>query len=411
LFSDLPLIRQVGLFVSAGLLAALGAAMLYFAQLERPLLEPRPWAAGGRATPPRRPVRMAALAAAALALAVALFAPWLLRWNDDIRELDVAQPALQANDDAVRRAFGEDRSGAMYLTYGDTLPAARRHLAAFLAYLAQAAPGAEPFSLGLVLPTAADYRDAPARMRALRDFPPAFRVALAERGFRADAFAPFFNGWDLAARGRDRPSYAELCGRLENSLAGPLRLLASPGAGAGSRAWFVTLADGPLVRPPPALQTVDASELQHLNRLFSQYRWSALRLSLIGLGLVVASVFALYPTARAVRIALIPAGSCFFVFGVMGLCGQTLNLFHLLGAFLGVCLAHNYSIFSSDSSAAGRTPPAPVRLSGLCASASFGVLAFSRIPVVHTLGLTVALIVLTALAAVEIEARCRPVPA
>src|SRR5687767_1914982 len=41
LFSELPLIRQIGVFVSAGLLCALASAMLYFAQLERSLLEGR----------------------------------------------------------------------------------------------------------------------------------------------------------------------------------------------------------------------------------------------------------------------------------------------------------------------------------------------------------------------------------
>jgi predicted exporter len=151
------------------------------------------------------------------------------------------------------------------------------------------------------------------------------------------------------------------------------------------------------------LQTLGLNQLQSLNELFTRYRWSALRLSLVGLGLVILSVFAIYPARRGLRIALIPAGSCFFVFGMLGLVGQTLNLFHLLGAFLGVCLSHNYAIFSSDNAAAGNAPPVPVRLSAFCTAASFGVLSCSRIPVIHALGLTVALIVLTALAVVELE--------
>jgi predicted exporter len=46
-------------------------------------------------------------------------------------------------------------------------------------------------------------------------------------------------------------------------------------------------------------------------------------------------------------------------------------------------------------------------LSALCTASSFGVLAFSHIPVIHALGLTVCLIVLTALAAVELEPLAR----
>ena len=92
---------------------------------------------------------------------------------------------------------------------------------------------------------------------------------------------------------------------------------------------------------------------------------------------------------------------------MLGLFGNTLNLFHLLGAFLGVCLSHNYAIFSSDNAAAGAAPPVPVRLSAVCTAASFGVLACSRIPVIHALGLTVALIVITALTVVELEGIAR----
>ena len=162
-----------------------------------------------------------------------------------------------------------------------------------------------------------------------------------------------------------------------------------------------------VAEPPATLHTVSLNQLQSLNDFFTRYRWSALRLSLIGLGLVIVSVFAIYPPRRGLRIALIPAGSCFFVFGVLGLAGQTLNLFNLLGAFLGVCLSHNYAIFSSDNAAAGIAPPVPVRLSAFCTAASFGVLGCSRIPVIHALGLTVALIVVTALAVVELEVMAR----
>ena len=187
-------------------------------------------------------------------------------------------------------------------------------------------------------------------------------------------------------------------------LTGPLSLLSSTHA----PFWFATLVDQPLEESlPPELHTVSVKQLQTLNDLFTRYRWSALRLSLIGLGLVIASVFAIYPFRRGLRIALIPAGSCFFVFGLFGLMGQSLNLFHLLGAFLGVCLSHNYAIFSAENSGLRGAPPVAIRLSALSTATSFGVLSFSQIPVIHALGLTVALIVLTALAAVELEPLAR----
>ena len=407
LWSDLPLIRQIGLFVSAGLLCALGSAMLYFAQLPRPFLEGRILGPVSGGTPGlRRRTWLRGLAL--LALLVAVGGPWRLHWRDDIRELDTPDPGLNANDEAVRAEFGDASDRTIYLTYGDTLPAARQHLQGFLAYAAQADPGAHFASLGVIFPTEGDWLALPGRLRELGGFGDDFRAALARHGFNAGAFAPFFGAWEGLRRNPPAGPYPALYAGMATALAGPLGQLYSDRP---PQPWFMTIADRPAGPPvPPALHTVSVDQLQSLDQLFTRYRWSALRLSLVGLGLIIASVFAIYPYRRGLRIALIPAGSCFFVFGLLGLFGQTLNLFHLLGAFLGVCLSHNYSIFSSDSARRRAPTPVPVRLSALCAAASFGVLSFSHIPVVHALGLTVALIVLTALGAIELEPHLRDRP-
>jgi predicted exporter len=402
-FSDLPLLRQMGVFVSAGLLSALGAAMLYFAQLKRPYLEGRYYpriAAGASGTRVRQAWRIMA----GLAVLTAATGPWLLRWRDDVRELDVPHDALQQNDREVRKLFGDRPDRPAYITSGSNLAAARQNLADFTAFA-----GSGSMSLGLIFPTQSDYQALPQRMAKLAAFPGEFRSALARHGFLPESFNAFFIAWDAVRRSPPRTAYPQLYAEVSPALTGPLGMLYSGSADQGKRsAWFISILDRPLSRPaPPALHTVNVDELQSLNTLFAQYRWSALRLSLIGLALVIASVFVIYRGGRAVRIALIPAGSCFFIFGVMGFAGLTLNLFNLLGAFLGICLAHNYSIFSSDSAGRRTAPPVPVRLSGCCAAASFGVLAFSHIPVVHALGLTVSLIVLTALACVELEPMVR----
>ena len=90
--------------------------------------------------------------------------------------------------------------------------------------------------------------------------------------------------------------------------------------------------------PPPEAHTIAASQLQSLNRLFARYRASALRLSAAGLALVGLGVFLTYGWRDGARIFAIPCGACIGVFGLFGWTGQALNLFHLLGAFLGVCL-------------------------------------------------------------------------
>jgi predicted exporter len=407
LFSELPLVRQLGVFVSAGLLCALAGALLWFAQIDEPFLATRAFArarfAGGQPA-----VRRGALALLGLGALVALTGPWRLHWRDDIRELEIPAPELQANDRALRTLFGDSPDRTVYLTRGDTPAAARAALGRFLAWHASAFPGRSAASLGLVLPTAADWQALPDRSAALDGFEPALRTALGRHGFDAESFAPFFAAW-REWRARPRwPDYDAVVRELAGALHGPPSLLLSftPGA-----CWLATIVDHPPgAEPPAATATVSASQLETLNGLFSRYRASTLGLSALGLGLVGLSVFVLYGWRRGIPIFALPSGSCLFAFGVLGLAGQTLNLFHLLGAFLGVCLSHNYAIFSAENAARGEIPPPSIRLSALSTAASFGVLALSKIPVVAALGATVALIVLTALAAVELAPLARAGP-
>jgi len=408
LFSDLPFIRQVGFFVSAGLLCALGSAMLYFAQFRHPFLEARQF---GRISFARHHPALRRLLQIAFfaALVIAVTAPWRTRWRDDIRELDIPSPGLMANEVKLRTLFGEDADRSLYLTYGSTVAQARERLERFLEHEAKDRAATHAASLGLVFPSEEDWTKTPVRLRRLDGFAGDFRAALQRHGFDPGAFVPFFTDWDDLRLHPPRGDYASLYRELAGAIHGPLAQLYQIH---GSLAYFITIVDGPGgALPPPEFSTVSLNELQSLNRLFTRYRWSALRLSLVGLGLVIGSVFLIYPFQRAVRIALIPAGSCFFVLGALALAGQTLNLFHLLGAFLGLCLAHNYAIFSADSAQTGAAPPAAIRLSAASAAVSFAVLACSHIPVVHALGLIVCLIVLTALIAVEWEPMLRGRPA
>jgi predicted exporter len=399
LWSELPLIRQLGVFVSAGLVCALVTALLWFAQVDDSFLETRdfvrrrlsgshPWL--------RRGAR-AALAAGAL---VALAGPWRLHWRDDIRELEIPTPELTANDAEVRALFGETGGRTVYLTRGATPAEARASLADFLAWHAGAYPDSRAATLGYALPTEEEWRALPGEFASLGGFEDELRAALGRHGFEPGAFGPFFSAWRAEAARRSRPSYDQLVSQLAAELHGPAASLIHVGPGA---CWFVTVAEqsaGP--EPPASTHTVTDSQLQNLNELFSRYRVSALRLSLAGLAFVGASVLALYGLRRGAAIFAIPLGACLFAFGLFGLAGATLNLFNLLGAFLGVCLSHNYAIFSAESRLRGEPPPPSIRMSAAATASSFGVLALSRIPVVAALGSTVAVIVLAALAMTEL---------
>jgi predicted exporter len=409
MFSDLPLLREVGFFVGVGLLCALSAAILYFAQLERPFLETRRFGRVDETVPKSvhssgffRKVSVVLLIVAAITGAVGL---QRLRWRDDIHDLEIPSQDLHATDTALREAFGDVSSRTAYITHGATVAEARQHLADFLEHARKTWPNVKSLSLGTVFPTEADWLAQPQRLKALAGFGDEFRGALGRHGFDAESFEEFFTQWARLESDRPVKTYADLYRDLQPHLAGPLALLYRSD---GPLCWFLTLVDTQDTSAlPAALHTVPVNQLESLNGLFTRYRWSALRLSLVGLAMVIVSVFVIYRGRAAVRIALIPAGSCFIVFGLFGVFGQTLNLFHLLGAFLGVCLSHNYAIFSSTTGQRDSVPPLSIRISALCTAASFGVLGLSHIPVIHGLGLTVALIVTTALVAVELGSRAR----
>lgn len=397
-FSELPLIRQLGLFVSCGLIAALVTALLWFAQLARPYTDT--WAFARARLHGEHPAwRRGARALLLLGAAVALLGPWRLHWRDDIRELESMPVALRAEAQEVRALFGETAQRTVYLTRGATPGAARAAQARFLEWHARQFAGAPVASLGLAVPTPDEWRAAAAERAALAEFAPAWRAALERHGFEAGEFGAFdaaWGAWLAAPAGELDTAVRTLAAALQGPLA--LSLATEPGA-----SWFVSVAEHPPGAEPPAeLATVGLDQLQSFNRLFSRYRVSALWLSALGLSLVGLSVLVIYGLRRGVRIFALPAGSCLFAFGVLGLAGQTLNLFHLLGAFLGVCLSHNYAIFTAENTARGDEPPPSIRLSALTTAASFGVLALSSIPVVSALGTMVALIVMAALAGVEL---------
>ncbi len=398
LWSDLPLIRQLGVFVSAGLVCALATALLWFAQVDNSYLETRafirrrPSGAGPLA---RRIARILLLAVGL----VAILGPWRLRWKDDIRELEIPTPELRDNDAQVRALFGETEGRTVYLTRGPTPAAARASLESFLAWHGREFPGATAETLGFAVPTEGQWAGIPGQLSQLKGFEGDLRSALGRHGFDPDAFAPFFGDW-RGQLGERSASYGDLVQGLSGALQGPLSSLLHVG---GGMCWFATISEhAPGPEPPASTATVDDNQLQNLNRLFSRYRLSALRLSSAGLAFVGASVFFLYGIRRGLRIFAIPAGSCLFAFGLFGIAGATLNLFNLLGAFLGVCLSHNYAIFSAESRGRGEEPPPSIRMSAMATASSFGVLALSRIPVVAALGSTVALIVLTALVLTEL---------
>jgi predicted exporter len=397
LFSELPFIRQLGVFVAAGLVSALAAAVVYFSTVRDPFLETRE-ILGAQGLP--KEVRLIVRRLLIAVWIAALPGLAMLKWSDDIRELDIPKPAIEREDARIRALFGDRPGQAVYLTFGTSVEEARDSQQRLEAWLRSAGNGRTRIAgLGSLLPSTEAYLQAEQFRSAHPEFPSQLQSALDAAGFDAAAFQPFlsdYDRWTPAAGNVERAIES-----VQRNLSGPAGLLLHVGP---PMTWLVTLAQAaPPSEPPVNLHTVSADQLRTLNRIFGSYRRSALWLSLAGLGIVGAGVLATYGLRDGSRIFAIPCGACLGLFGLYGWIGHPLNLFHLLGAFLGVCLTHNYSIFSATSAYRREPTPPSVRLSALTAAASFAVLALSSIPVVHALGSTVASMVIVALAVIEFE--------
>ncbi len=382
-FSSLPFIRQTGLLIGVGLLAAGILApfcLTAFPAVANVENTARRLLVRGRIR--SRGVRFAVLA---LMLAFCLNAG-RLRWEDSPEILSVRLPALQAEDRLVRSTAG-DVDNVPFLTSGAGLAdvVQRAH--------ALEAPGA---ALNNILAGADEAAAAATWLTAEgAGFQQLFSDALEARGFDSGAFAPIFAGVNPST----------LCERQETALrefaaALPPSLAWLMGEGSDG-AWLVTML------PPGAAMAaasqglgVELSIREHLRQVFGGYRRSMSDLALGGF--LVASLLVLAVNGlRGGRNAILgPALAVCFSMGVQGLLGLPASLFTVAGLLLGFGLAMDYVLFTEKG---GNDNRASVRFSAVTTLGAFAVLSTSGIPAIAALGLSVLLVVAATLTLCELH--------
>jgi predicted exporter len=135
--------------------------------------------------------------------------------------------------------------------------------------------------------------------------------------------------------------------------------------------------------------------------LYAGYLGEAVRLSLCGFALIVLLLsFALRSLSRVLRVLAPLVLAVLTVAAVLAACGQQLTILHLVGMLLIVAVGSNYALFfdkeSAAAAASGRSDSSsPLTLASLAIAnistvIGFGLLAFSRVPVLEALGTTVA---------------------
>lgn len=385
--SSLGLARQTGVLVSAGLVGALVAVLLYTplrraasprfeGLLARPLFPFAGWIRAGLA---------------AVALLLAAWGWWGHAWKDSLRILDIRHPVLDAELETVAEQIGPGaRAGLVFATGRDFVDAAA-HLRAL-----DEAGG----SLALLFPTEGELDGAVAFGAQWPQFVAAWREALRARDFEPEAFAGFESA--LAQRlagataGGWRRDVSRSGAELAAALPGPAQALLGEVEGtAWLGAWGVRAEE-----LPPEVHRLSVRE--DLENWLGEWRREQSRVSLLGVGVIALIVTVFFRGRGLVPILLVPLGSVLTAMGVLAPLMGGLNLFHLAGALLGFCVTLDYGVFFAGSVRAGGRYPISIRFSALTTAVAFAVLLTSQVEAVRSLGATVALSVVLAILGLEL---------
>jgi predicted exporter len=132
------------------------------------------------------------------------------------------------------------------------------------------------------------------------------------------------------------------------------------------------------------------------NRLYLGYLHQAIALSLAGFfAIVLLLMLMLRSAGRVIRVLAPLALAVLAVAGLLVATGHALTILHLVGMLLIVAVGSNYALFFDRSAHDPESGSVPLTLTSLLVAnvatvLAFGVLAFSRVPVLSDLGSTVA---------------------
>jgi predicted exporter len=150
------------------------------------------------------------------------------------------------------------------------------------------------------------------------------------------------------------------------------------------------------------------------NKLYATYMDEAIMLSLAGVvAIIVLLIVVLRSISRVVAIVNPLAAAVLTVTAGLSLFGQQLIILHLIGMLLIVAIGSNYALFfNPPSDTAESISPrtyASLLFANIATVLGFGLLAFSTVPVLQAMGLTVAPGVILALLFSAIFASQKPV--
>jgi predicted exporter len=323
-------------------------------------------------------------------------------WQGDLSSLSPVPPAEQSLDQALRRDMrAPDAASLIVVRRPDQEAAleASEHLTEALTKLTRQGALAGFDSPSRYLPSLATQRR---RQDALPDsatLQSNLDAALDAMPFQPGLFAPFVAAVEKA-RSASPITRTDLDG---TSLSLKLdALLSRQEAGGQGDDWVATT---PLrgVTAQDAVAQAVAAEPEALlvdlkaesNRLLQVYLREGGSLACLGAAaIVVLLAVSLRSVPRLLAVIAPLAASVVVTLAILRLGGHALSIFNLFGMLLVVAIGSNYCLFFDHQRGDPAGMPrvlASLLLANACTVAGFGVLALSRTPVLHDLGLPVAI--------------------
>ena len=410
--SAFPGLAQLGLYSVAGLIAAAAVTRFVLPALMPLRLRIRDLTPLGQRTAGifmRLRKWRWALGVVALLAAALLYGQRNVLWNRDLAALSPTPQAAQVLDAELRTALGAPDAIDFVVVSGPDLESAlhgsEQIARALNALTAQHVIGGFD-SPARYLPSVATQAARRASLPDAAQLRERLHEATAKLGVRAERLEPFI---DDVARARAAPLLALQDLRGTSLEAGVDALLMHQ-----ANRWSALLPLHParpgmlpsaadlqrvsaaVERAAPGGQAVLLNLKSESDAMYSGYLSEALRLSEAGLAaIVVLLLVTLRSPARVARVIAPLLLAVLVVAAAILVSGRSLTILHLIGMLLIVAVGSNYALFFDRAAAdhAGGASPLTVA-SLLVANAAtvlgFGVLAFSRVPVLAALGTTVA---------------------
>ncbi|WP_296045233.1 MMPL family transporter [uncultured Alteromonas sp.] len=139
-----------------------------------------------------------------------------------------------------------------------------------------------------------------------------------------------------------------------------------------------------------ASTTIDGVEyvntLANASKALKAQRETGTTLLFLAYALIALLVGAYYRKMSAVLLLLIPASASLIAIALVSALGHSINVFHVMALFLVLGLGMDYIIFAKEMASHPDTTQQAILLSAVTSLLSFGLLAFSSMPIVQAFG-------------------------